>query len=231
MKTSRVSRIIQLLTALQSGQPYGIADLAEILKIGRRMLYRDLDELRKIGVPYSFDNRARCYKIDPEFLFSAPSLDDQEALGLLLLAHKARNHIHFPFRDPTLTAALKIESDLPEKTRRFCSTALQKISIKADPQERLDLLDQKFAQLLDAILRKRIIAIHYYSSSGQKEIETDLSPYHLMYDSHRWYVLGKTGLSEKVSVFSLNRIKRLNILAKSFIEDKEFDLSEHLGRA
>jgi proteasome accessory factor B len=231
MKTSRIGRMIQLLTALQSGQSYGAKDLAEILKISRRMVFRDLGELRKIGVPCSFDNKARRYRIDPAFFLSAPSLDNQEALGLLLLAYKARDHIHFPFKDSALRAALKIESDLPERTKQFCSAALEKISIKTDPQERLDLLDQKFTQILKAILNKQIVLIRYDSPLEQESVVTNLSPYHLMYNDRAWYALGKTELNKEVRVFKLNHIKELNILNKHFIDDETFDLSEHLGRA
>ncbi len=231
MKTSRVSRVIRILTALQSGQHYTPEDLAGMLGISRRMVFRDLNELRKVGVPCNFDSKAHCYRIGSEFFLPSPNLSNQQALGLLLLAYKARNYLHFPFKDSTLTAALKIETDLPEKTKRYCNTALQKISIKADPQERLDLLDQKFTQLLKAILRKRIVTILYHSSLEQEDMVTNLSPYHLMYNDHTWHVLGKTGLSKNVRVFKLNQIKKLSELDKCFIEDKNFELSEYLGRA
>jgi predicted DNA-binding transcriptional regulator YafY len=231
MKTSRISRVIQILTTLQSGQPYTANELAEMLNISRRMIFRDLNELKQVGLPYYFDNKSHCYRIKPGFLLSTPNLNAQEALGLLLLAYKARNHIHLPFKDSTLSAAIKIESDLPEKTKQFCNVALQKISIKADPQERLDLLDQKFTQMLDAILKKRIVAIHYYSPIEREYIETNLSPYHLMYNNHTWYALGKIDTGKEIRVFSLNYIKKLNVLDKCFIEDEKFNLHEHLGRA
>jgi len=229
MKTSRISRVIQILTALQSGQSYGVNDLTGILNISRRMVFRDLEELRKVGVPCIFDNKNHCYRIDQKFFLSAPNLNDREALGLLLLVHKARNHIYFPFRDSALMAALKIENDLPEKTKRFCGAALEKISIKADPQGKLDLLDQKFAQLLEAILDKRIITFSYDSPVEQEDRIIDLQPYHLMYNNYAWHVLGKMG--QQVHVFKLNHISELRILDKYFIEDEKFDLSEHLGRA
>ncbi|MGA2916357.1 MAG: WYL domain-containing transcriptional regulator [Sedimentisphaerales bacterium] len=233
MKTSRVSRAIQILTALQSGQTYGVGDLAEILRISKRMVFRDLSELRKVGVPCNFDRKNRCYKIDQKFFLSAPNLDDKEALGLLMLAHKARNHIHFPFKDSALSAALKIENDLPERTKRFCSTALERISIKADPQERLDLLDRKFIQLLEAILNKQIVTIHYcdYVVVERENMVINLHPYHLMYNNYTWYVLGKKESNKEICILKLNHIRELHTLNKCFIEDEKFDLSEYIGRA
>ena len=231
MKTSRVSRVIQILTALQSGQPYMVDDLAKMSGISRRMVFRDLNELRKVGVPCHFDKKARCYVVDPEFFLPAPSLNAQEALGLFLLVYKAKNHAHFPFKDSALRAALKIENNLPNEVKQYCSAALRNVSIKATAQETWGLLDRIFAQLLEAILKKRVVNICYYLPLEQKDIVTDLHPYHLMYNGQIWYVLGKSSLHKEVCAFKLNRIKELNILNTCFIQDKKFNLSEHLGRA
>lgn len=231
MKTSRVSRMIQILTTLQSGQRYGVNDIAEMFGMSRRMVFRDLKELQKIGVPYRFDGKARCYTIKPEFFLPAINLSAQEALSLLLLVHKARNHVHFPFKGLSLRAALKIENNLPDEIRRYCNTALRNISIKANPQERAGSLDKIFAQLLNATLKKQIVNIRYFSLMEQNSILTDLSPYHLMYSDHRWCVLGKSSLHKKVCSFKLNQIKELNTLDRCFIEDEKFDVSEYLSRA
>ncbi|OHB59898.1 MAG: hypothetical protein A2Y12_18955 [Planctomycetes bacterium GWF2_42_9] len=230
MKTSRVSRIIQLLTVLQSGQTCTVEGLASILKISKRMIFRDLNELRGIGVPCSFNKREHSYKIDPSFFLSTPNLESQEALGLLLLAHKARNQIHFPFRDSMLKAALKIESDLPENTKRFCNSALKRIHIKANPQERMDLLDSKFSQFLEAILQKKILNILYIGPE-KNEVKTNFYPYHLMYNDYAWHVLGKLEVNKKICTLKLNHIREFEVLDKCFIEDELFDLSHYIGRA
>ena len=231
MKTSRVSRMIQILTALQSGQRYGVDDIAEMFGMSRRMVFRDLKELREVGVPCRFDGKARCYAIDPEFFLPAPNLSEEEALSLLLLVHKARNHVHFPFKDLSLKAALKIENNLPKKIRRYCNTALRNISIRVEHQEKPGFLDQIFKQLLEAILEKRIVNIRYYLPREKKDIITDLSPYHLIYNDHVWGVLGKSSLHKTFQAFKLNQIKELNESDKCFIEDEKFDISEYLDQA
>ena len=203
MKTSRVSRMVQILTALQSGQLYAADDLAKMLGLSRRMLFRDLKDLQRAGVPYHYDKRAHHYTLDPKFFLPAPGLSTQEALALLLLVYKARNYIHLPFKDSALRAALKIESNLPVKIKRFCNTAL----------------------------RKQVLNIRYYLPHEQKSIVTNLSPYHLMYSDLAWYVLGKSDLHKGVGTFKLSQIEKLNTLDKCFIEGEEFDVSAYLSRA
>ncbi len=231
MRASRLSRVVQILTALQSEQHYRVDDLAKMFGVSRRMVFRDLKDLQKAGVPCHYDKKAHYYTMDPRFFLPAPDLSTQEALGLLLMVYKARNHIHFPFKDSALRAALKIENNLPGKIRRYCNTALRNISIKADPQVRMDLLNKIFAQLLEAILKKRVVNVRYYLPRERESIVTRLSPYHLRYNDCTWCVIGKSTIHKGVHNFQLNQIKELNILDKCFIEDEKFDVHEYLGRA
>jgi len=231
MKVGKVSRMIQVLTALQSGQRYAVDDLAKMLGLSRRTVFRDLEDLQKAGVPCYYDRKSRSYIIEPGFSLSAPSLTTQEALGLLLLVYKARNHIHFPFKDSALRAALKIESSLPDKIKRYCNAILRNISIKPDPQVKMGLLDKIFAQLQVAVLKRRVVNIRYYLPREQKSIVTNLSPYHLIYSDHTWYVLGKSSLHRGIRTLELNQIRELNTLDKCFVEDEKFDVHEYVSRA
>ncbi|MCK4786416.1 MAG: WYL domain-containing protein [Desulfobacteraceae bacterium] len=230
MKQSRISRIVQVLTALQSGQRYTVGNLATMLRMSRRTVYRDLRDLQTAGVPCYCDKKDRYYTIDPGFFLPAPDLSTQEALSLLLLV-KARTHIHLPFKDSVLRAALKIESNLPAQIKGYCNTILQNISVKNYPQTKTGLLDKIFGQLQEAILKKRIVNIRYYLPREQKSVVTNLSPYYLMHSDHTWYVVGESNLQKGVCSFKLNQIKELNTLDKCFIKDEKFNVYEYLGRA
>jgi len=231
MKHSRISRIMQVLTALQTGKNYAVSDLSKMFGTSRRTIFRDLKELQATGVPYHYDTKTDGYVIEPEFFLPSVDLNPQEAVSLLLLAHKVSKEIQLPFKRSALLAALKIESNLPSKVRQYCNAALHNISIKVEHQERADLLDQIFRQLLEAILKNRIVNMRYYLPREQKNIVTNLRPYHLMYNEHTWYVLGQSSLHKEVRPFGLNHIKELKTLDKCFIEDEKFDISEYLGRA
>ncbi len=231
MKRSRISRIMQILTALQTGKSYTVSDLSKMFGISRRTTFRDLKELQATGVPYHYDTKADGYVIEPEYFLPPVDLDPQEAVSLLLLAHKVSKEIQLPFKSSALLAALKIENNLPTEVKQYCNAALRNISIKVEHQEKGYVLDQIFRQLLGAILKKRIVNIRYYLPRDHKNIVTDLSPYHLIYNEHAWHVLGKSSFHEEVRPFRLNQIKELNKLDKCFIEDERFDVSEYIGRA
>ena len=231
MKLSRISRIVQILTTLQSGHGYSVDGLTKILGVSRRTVFRDLKELQAVGVPYHFDSKTGGYTIDPKYFLPPVDLNLQEALSLLLLVHKARNHLPVPFKNSALMAGLKVENNLPDKIRRYCNATLQNISIKPDSHVPMDMLDKVFSLLQNAIRKKRKVRLHYASIYEGADINTLFCPYHLMYNKRAWYVIGSSSIHKSVRTFKLNRIKSLQVQDKCFLENKTFDAHEYLGKA
>jgi DeoR/GlpR family transcriptional regulator of sugar metabolism len=55
MNTSRVQRILKLLTALHSGGALSVDDLSREMDVTRRTIFRDLSILEKAGVPFQYN--------------------------------------------------------------------------------------------------------------------------------------------------------------------------------
>jgi predicted DNA-binding transcriptional regulator YafY len=231
MKLSRVSRILHIMTALQSGQKIQVDNLAKMHNLSRRTIFRDLKELKAIGVQYNYDSMTRCYTVDEDFFLPPANLSREEAMALLLTAYKLRHHMTMPFKKATLLAAMKLENNLPIKIRSYCNDALLKIYIRPEPQAKINSLDQIFTLLLQAILKKRIVNICYDLPRHRDSVLIDLCPYHLMFGNSTWYVVGKSSLRRRVRAFKLSRIKAINMLHKCFIADEKFDIREFVGRA
>jgi len=225
---------MQILTTLQAGKSYAVSDLSKMFGVNRRTIFRDLKELQAIGVPYRYDARTSGYTIEPEFFLPPIDLSLQEALNLLLLLHKVRQHIQFPYKNSALSAALKIENNLPAKVRQYCNTALRNISMIGGPQalfQHSASLDKTFAQLQQAILKKRKVSIRYHSLFEGTIIDVELCPYHLLYNNQVWYVLGRSSLHKSVYTFKLNRIRELKTTEICFVDGENFDVYDYLGKA
>jgi len=234
MKSSRISRVIQILTTLQAGKSYAAGDLSKMFGTSRRTIFRDLKELQAIGVPYHYDAGTGGYSIEPDFFLPPVDLNLQEALGLLMLAHKARNQIQLPFNNSALLATLKIENNLPAKIRQYCNAALKNISTKAAAQAPIRQeggLDKTFAELQKAVVHKNKVLIRYHSLFENKILDIELCPYHLLYNYRAWYVLGYSDVHKSIRSFKLNRIEELEVSDKRFLGGDKFDLYEYLGRA
>ena len=231
MKPDRVSRVVHLLTTLQAGKGYKAGDLSKIFGTSRRTIFRDLKGLQSIGVPYHYSAKTGGYTIDPEFFLPPIDLNLREALSLLLMVHKAGSQIQLPFKHSALLAALKIENNLPAKIRQHCNTLLRNISARTDAQAPMNLLDETFSQLQEAIASRNKVGIRYQSLFEGKIVDTELSPYHLLYNQRAWYVMGLSSEHKSIRTFKLNRIRELKTLDKKFVDGANFDLYEYLGRA
>jgi proteasome accessory factor B len=234
MKPGRIGRIIQLLTILQAGKSYAVVELSKMFGTSRRTIFRDLQELEAIGVPCRYDPQRGGYVIGPEFFLPPVDLTLQEALSMLLLVHRASSHIQLPFKNSAMFAALKIENNLPFKIRQYCNAAMRNISARAGAQAPIrDVggLDRTFAQLQNAIARKRKVTMRYHSLFESKIIDLELCPYHLFYNHRAWYVLGHSSMHNSIRTFKLNRIKELQVTDRSFVGGENFNLYNYLGRA
>jgi proteasome accessory factor B len=242
MKSSRVSRVVQILTALQAGRGYTAEQLSRMFGVSRRTLFRDLKELQNIGIrpqlsplrPGSTAGEQRGYTLTQEQFLPPVNLNLQEALGLLLLVHKFRGQIQLPYKNAALLAAMKIESNLPPRVRRYCEHALARISAKASPQALVPNspgLNNIFGSLQSAIAQRRKVHISYDSLFDGGVIDCDLSPYHLFYNQRAWYVVGHSSVHKSIRTFKLNRIKDAGILEDQFTDDDSFDITDYIGRA
>jgi proteasome accessory factor B len=265
-------RRMQILTALAAGRGHTAAELSRLFGVSRRTLFRDLKEIRNIGIQPLYCRSAQTTASKPEIKtarlgegaeqtterIDSPSrsrggytiasgasgflppvnLNLQEALGLLLLAHKVRPALQMPFKHSVLLAALKIESSLPPRVRRYCEHALEKISAKVAAQA-VPLfaqteeggLDNIFSTLQSALAQRRKVHIHYDSLFDAGIIDCELSPYHLFYNQRAWYVVGYSSVHKTIRTFKLNRIKDVVILDEQFANGDNFDLAEYIGRA
>jgi proteasome accessory factor B len=197
----------------------------------RRTVYRDLKELEGAGLPCRFDTRQHCYVFDHQSPLPTLALSKDEAFGLLLLLREASHNIRFPFAYPAQLLSLKIESCLRREVRQFCDASLQFISISSAPKVRMDLLDTTFAQVLEAIQVKRVLAIHCYLPAEQRSVTTDFNPYYLVYSAHTWHAVGESSFHKAVHTLGLNNITQLSPLDRYFVEDEKFDLREYFGYA
>ena len=231
MKSSRVSRVVRILTTLQASESYSPVDLEKLLCVSRRTVFRDLKELQNIGVPYKFDKKRGGYSIDPKFFLPPIDFNLAEALSLLLLMHKISHHIPMPFANSALQVGLKIENRLPANIKEYCRTALQNISVSSGKSAGVNLLDNIFAELQKAIHKGQKVKLVYDSLFDKKVIETVLSPYHLMFRNRTWYVLGKSQLHGQVRTFNLGRIKSVEKTSLYFSVSDSFDVYDHFGKA
>jgi predicted DNA-binding transcriptional regulator YafY len=231
MKHSRVSRIVSILTTLQSGEKYTPAALEKLLGISKRTVFRDLKELQAIGVPCKYNKSGNCYRIDPKFFLPPIDFNLQEALSILMLVHKMRNSLPLPYKNSALLAGMKLENNLPADIRQYCHSSLAKITVAKEQHSLVRQLDTIYNTVQQSIRKKIMLQIDYASLFENGTIQTVLHPYHLLYKNRAWYVIGFSQLHNSVRTLNLSRIEKISTMDRHFTEDTNFDVEEYIGRA
>jgi proteasome accessory factor B len=231
MKLSRISRIIKLLTTLQSSKQFSVEELIEHIGVSRRTFFRDLKVLQEVGVPYRFNLQTGTYSVDPEFFLPSVDLNMPEALALLMLVHEGAKHLPLPFQSSAMLGGLKIENNLPAEIQKYCNATLESISIKPDSHAPMETLDNVFWLLQRAAHRKHKVKMSYHSVYDKANIKITLNPYHIHYNNRAWYVIGHSSIHKEVRTFKLNRIEKLEVLDSCFIADKNFGVDGYFGKA
>lgn len=105
---------MQTLTTLQAGKSCTVDELVKKFGLTRRTIFRDLQDLKNIGIPYQRDPKTGSYSIDSRHFLAPIDFELHEALSLLLMVNKAANLMQLPFKGPAVQASAKIVYNLPD---------------------------------------------------------------------------------------------------------------------
>lgn len=215
-KNLRLHRLIQILG---TNQHYLTAHLlAKRLSVTERTIYRDLDDLSRLGYPIFNHNGYKLHKDQP-FYRSSVTQDDLQTLRLLLSSSPTARIPEIRQRCNVLLN--KIESMVPydvyENPESFIST-----SDGISP----DSIRVSISQVEKAINDQLISTIRYHGLNDKTPRTRTIHPYALTIRAGNWYLIAFEQDKKDYRIFRLERIKKFEIGSDSFVRDEDFDLDE-----
>lgn len=230
MPNDRISRLLNLITLLQTRTGWDSQSLANELGVSTRTLFRDLNTLEASGIPCRSGDGGD-YKIQQGFFLPPITLSASEVLGLMQLTRFIGHHRERPFHAHALSAIYKLITTVPEPLRATCGQMLSNISIEPDPKLDTDAEQSFFTQLQQAVDLGRACQVTYTAVNGEGEQTFEIEPYLLHHANRAWYVLGKTDLHNDVRMLKLVRIRELILLKRPFSRPSRYKISDKLGKA
>ncbi|MFW6107142.1 MAG: helix-turn-helix transcriptional regulator [bacterium] len=223
-ESHRVSRLLEMVSLLQSGSGWGGAELAQRFGVSRTRIYNDIRALRQAGVPV---RRSRAgYWIEPTFFLPSVQLSPNEVLALL-----------FPLEFRTTTdgrrevedsARAKLLSCLPPRLRREAEEMLQRTSVRLPAAE---ASGEVFAELRRAIVERRRVAIVYAGRHDERLRRLELDPYGIAFRKHAWYVVGFSASHREVRTFRVSRVHAVEPTPLHFSMPDDFSVEDHFRGA
>jgi predicted DNA-binding transcriptional regulator YafY len=199
------SRLLRLLSLLQTRRHWSGAELAERLAVNPRTLRRDIDRLRELGYPiHASSGVAGGYAFRAGQALPPLLLDDEEAQAVAIALQTAAAGTVSGVEEGSLRALVKLEQVMPARLRR----RLEALRSTILPLESLrPTVDAGVLASLALACRDQLrVAFAYRDSRGQDTART-VEPQGLVHTGSRWYLVAWDPAREDWRTFRLDRIE------------------------
>jgi predicted DNA-binding transcriptional regulator YafY len=184
LKTS--TRLLQLLTLLQTRRSWAGAELAQELDVTTRTVRNDVDRLRELGSPiHASPGVEGGYRLGAGGDLPPLLLNDEEAVAVAVgLASAATGAIN-GVEESSLRALAKLEQVMPARVRQRCQKVQQ--AVVAMPRAAAAIDARTLTTIATACRDNERLRFDYRSHAGASSLR-DTEPHRVVHDGRRWYL-------------------------------------------
>ncbi|MEO3793408.1 YafY family protein [Nonomuraea sp. B10E15] len=202
------SRLLTLLSLLQTPREWPGGELAERLGVSRRTVRRDVERLRALGYPVAASMGADGgYRLVAGTAMPPLLLDDEEAVAITVGLSTAARHPVQGIEEASVRALAKLEQVLPARLRHrvgALGAATVPMPVPGAPEVDPELL----AALSMAVTGKERVRFVYRTNDGTTGGRL-VDPHRLVAAGRRWYLLGHDRDRDDWRIFRIDRIADL----------------------
>jgi len=224
-ETSRLSRLIAILSQLQTKRILTSTTLAEKFGVSVRTIYRDIKALEQAGVPI-FTEDGKGYSLMEGYRIPPVMFTENEANALITAEQLVLKN-----RDSSLIAAYteainKIKAVLLYSTKEKVELLANRIAVS--PAMPNTNTSNSLTLIQDALTGFKVLKITYRSKHKDEQTERKIEPFALYYTlQESWALIAYCQLRKDYRMFRLDRILKIQTLDISFTPHK-LSLKEYL---
>ena len=213
-QTKRISRLIAILTQLQSRRLVKATKIAEKFGVSVRTIYRDIRTLEDAGVPI-FTEEGKGYSLMEGYRIPPVMFTEDEANAII-----TAELLIYACKDESLikeftSAVQKLKAIIPDYLKAKVEILQEKIGVTKTYTD----LSAKSKYLLDiqkALVEHLVIRINYTNQAERKSVR-NLEPF-AIYTSENgdWLLVAYCRLRKDFRTFSLKNIEELSITEENF---------------
>lgn len=218
----RADRLISLMMLLQTEGMKTAEELATMLEVSQRTIYRDIDALSVSGIPiYAEGGPGGGYALLDNYRTSLTGLNEKELRALFMLA------IPSPLSDLGIkqdlkAAFLKLTSTLPDHKQQV-DFIRQRLYMDATGWFKSEKPVPTLAVLQEGVWNDQQTIISYCPRGGTIS-QRSIYPYGLVAKAGIWYLVAKT--EKGMRVYRVSRIEKVELTETRFTRPLDFDLVE-----
>ncbi|MCF0074952.1 YafY family transcriptional regulator [Dyadobacter sp. CY261] len=211
-ETTRLSRLVTLLTVLQTKRTITASELADRFSVSTRTIYRDIRTLERAGIPI-VTQEGKGYSMLEGYRIPPVMFTREEAVSLLT-AEKLASRL-------TDTATARLSGAAMDKLRAALRYSdrdhLERVSHHIEVIEPITTPDRPNAyhQLVAAVAARRVVQVEYQAAETGESTVREIEPIGL-YLSQHWHVVAYCRLRQAFRNFRLDRFSALAVSDEEF---------------
>lgn len=203
---SSSSRLLRLLSLLQTPRAWTGTELAERLEVSPRTIRNDVERLRDLGYPvHATRGAVGGYRLEAGASMPPLLLDDEEAVAVAIGLRTATGGAVTGIEETSLRALAKLEQVLPPRLRRQVST-LQRATVHVR-RGGGPTVDPSVLSELARLCREHLRLRFDYSDRRQADSQRRVEPYRIVSSGQRWYLLAWDTDREDWRTFRVDRMR------------------------
>ena len=229
MKKSQLSRIFFIHEQIKAGGYPSSGKLAQLWEgVSSKTVRRDIEYLRDMmNAPIEYDaSRRGYYYSEPSYDIPSFMLTEGELFSLAIGEVVLADYLNSPFYSQLKHIFDRIKDNLSENINLDSIDIRDMISAVHIPQVKID--PEIFSPVSGAVSSARIIRVEYqvprYSNTRAMTIE----PYKIVAHRGNWYLIGRHIEAEKIKVWAINRIKKIDVSSEKFRLPDGFNLEDYI---
>jgi predicted DNA-binding transcriptional regulator YafY len=211
------SRLLRLLSLLQSRRQWSGRDLSERLEIDARTVRRDVEKLRELGYPVrASSGLGGGYQLGAGTSMPPVLLNDDEAVAVAFALRTAAGSVG-KMEETAIGLLAKLDQVLPNRLRKRAS-ALHAVTISLASAQNVPPVEV-LSRIASACRDHMKIKFSYKDRDGQSSSRT-IEPLRLAHTGSRWYLVAWDTQREDWRTFRVDRIDRLISTGPQFVPRK-----------
>jgi predicted DNA-binding transcriptional regulator YafY len=219
----RADRLLKMMLLLQTRGKHTAKELAGVLEVSKRTIYRDVNALSFSGIPiYTEKGPGGGIQLIEDYRTSLTGLSEEEVRALFMLNVPAAMD-SLGITGEIQRAMLKLSAALPKYLKEAQVGVQQRIFLDLEPPDAGDDRTPSYlGSLYRAVWEDRMIRIVVRYGFGYTA-ERDVEAYGLVSMGEFWYLVCR--VEGHYKIISLHQLDSLEVLDRGFERQIDFDLA------
>ncbi len=209
-KLERMNAIIYILK--EKGR-VNANEMAALLEVSERTVYRDIDALSQIKVPIiTYEGNQGGYELDSGFFIPTLRLSEDEITNFLILL-KLGKELKIPglYKQYDMLS-YKLFNAIARDSRPGLVRFLDKFKVYINRINPVDYEEGILEIIIESLMEDKKLKITYYTPLSNSVTVREVSPCRFLFDEGGWYLTAYCHLRKEKRTFRLDRIRRIRLL-------------------